>query len=138
MRNSITFIHCFWTSVIRTLVLAPYVCRKHGSRRMTTLLYIIFPIIILSTRVTCSGHGGLIVYIHDRHQFEVRNLCPESRIWESLFIDIYGTDLKKAITLGNIYRPPKENNSDPVISIHSSTNYHQSFKHSVVKIQKPY
>ena len=41
----------FWTSVIRTLVLAPYVCRKHGSRRMTTLLYTIFPIIILSTRV---------------------------------------------------------------------------------------
>ena len=65
---------------------------------------------------TCSGHGGLIIYIHDRYQFEVRNLCPESRIWESLFIDIYGTDLKKAITLGNIYRPPKENNSDPVIS----------------------
>ena len=56
---------------------------------------------------TCSGHGGLIIYIHDRYQFEVRNLCPESRIWESLFIDIYGTDLKKAITLGNIYRPPK-------------------------------
>ena len=50
------------------------------------------------------------------YQFEVRNLCPESRIWESLFIDIYGADLKKAITLGNIYRPPKENNSDPVIS----------------------
>ena len=51
MRNSIIFIHCFWTFAISTLVLAPYVCRKHGSRRMTTLQYIIFPIIILSTRV---------------------------------------------------------------------------------------
>ena len=55
-------------------------------------------------------------HIYDRYHFEVRNLCPESRIWEGLFIDIYGTDLKKAITLGNIYRPPKDNNSDPVIS----------------------
>ena len=117
MRNSIISIHCFWTSVIRTLVLAPYVCRKHGSRRMTTLLYIIFPIIILSTRVKkCSGHGGLIIYIHDRYHFEVRNVCPESRIWEGLFIDIYGTDRKKAITLGNVYRQPKDNNSDSVIS----------------------
>ena len=41
----------FWTFAISTLVLAPYVFRKHDSRRMTTLLYIIFPIIILSTRV---------------------------------------------------------------------------------------
>ena len=48
--------------------------------------------VMLRTCLTVNGNPT-IIYIHDRYQFEVRNLCPESRIWEGLFIDIYGTDL---------------------------------------------
>ena len=65
---------------------------------------------------TCSGHGGLIFYLHENYSWKVRQLHEQSDTWEGLFIDIYGDNLRKHITLGNIYRPPKCNNNDQVIS----------------------
>ena len=65
---------------------------------------------------TCSGHGGLIIYLHENYSWQVRQLHEQSDTWEGLFIDIYGDNLAKHITLGNIYRPPKCNNNDQVIS----------------------
>ena len=43
-------------------------------------------------------------------------LHEQSETWEGLFIDIYDDNLRKHITLGNIYRPPKCNNNEKVIS----------------------
>ena len=60
----------------------------------------------------CSGHGGLLIYLHKRYSHVVRKLYSSSDFWEGLFIDISGGNLSKHITLGNIYRPPKLNNND--------------------------
>ena len=65
---------------------------------------------------TCSGHGGLIIYLHENYSWKVRQLHKQSDTWEGLFVDVYGDNLIKHITLGNIYRPPKCNNNDQVIS----------------------
>ena len=67
---------------------------------------------------TCSGHGGLIIFLHENYSWKVRQLHEQSDTWEGLFIDIYGDNLIKHIglTLGNIYRPPKCNNNDQVTS----------------------
>ena len=73
---------------------------------------------------TCSGHGGLIIYLLENYSWKVRQLHEQSDTCEGLFIDIYGDNLSKHITLGNIYRPPKCNNNEHVIGPYalSSTN----------------
>ena len=63
----------------------------------------------------CSGHGGLLIYLHKRYSYKVRHLYESSDIWEGLFINIYGANLKKQITLCNVYRPPKLNNDNSSI-----------------------
>ena len=64
----------------------------------------------------CSGHGGLLLYLHKRYSHVVRKLYSLSDFWAVLFIDISVGNLSKHITLGNIYRPPKLNNNDLSIS----------------------
>lgn len=63
----------------------------------------------------CSEHGGLITYLSDKFTYSIRNICESSSIWEGLFIDILHENLPQKITLANIYRPPKFNNSNPTI-----------------------
>ena len=60
----------------------------------------------------CCGHGGLIIYLHNTLSYEPRNIYTRSDTWEGLFIDITSVNLSNKITLGNIYRPPKDNNNN--------------------------
>ena len=53
-----------------------------------------------------TRHGGLIIYLHENHCFQVRHLYNSSGIWEGLFIDVIGHNLRKQLTTGNIYSPP--------------------------------
>ena len=55
----------------------------------------------------CSPHGGLITYVDTNLNATVIDIENNSPIWESLFVSIKGDVHNKAITLGNIYRPPK-------------------------------
>ena len=60
----------------------------------------------------CSEKGGLLTYIHKDYNFTKRqNLYKRSSIYEAMYLSITGPRLKKAITLGNIYRPPRLNNN---------------------------
>ena len=61
----------------------------------------------------CSEHGGLIIYLKREYTHNVRDLYKSSDIWEGLFIDVFHENTNKKITIGNIYRPPKHNNSNP-------------------------
>ena len=80
---------------------------------------------------TCSGHGGLLIYLHQRYSYNIRNLYESPDIWEGLFINIYGANLKKQITLCNVYRPPKFNNNDTSIS-----NFITEFEPILLKLGK--
>ena len=61
----------------------------------------------------CCGHGGLIIYLYKDFTYNVRNdLYQTSDIWEGLFIDITGQSILNKLTLGNIYKPPKNNNNN--------------------------
>ena len=52
--------------------------------------------------------GGLAIYLHESFRFKKRApLSCQEEDWEMQFIDIFGENLKKTITLGNIYRPPR-------------------------------
>ena len=46
------------------------------------------------------------------YSFKARNLYSRSDIWEGLFIDVMGYNLRRPLTIGNIYRPPHDNNSN--------------------------
>ena len=38
-------------------------------------------------------------------------MYTQSDIWESLFIDVSGQNLRRPIIMGNIYKPPHNNNN---------------------------
>ena len=39
-------------------------------------------------------------------------MYTQSNIWEGLFIDVSGQNLRRPITIGNIYKPPHNNNNN--------------------------
>ena len=42
----------------------------------------------------------------------MRDTVTKSKIWEAQFIDVQGGNLAKCITIGNVYKPPKDNNNN--------------------------
>ena len=67
---------------------------------------------IIHQGTKCTKHGGLIIYLSEMYSFKLRNLCNDSDIWEGLFTDVMGHNLRKPLTICNIYRPPHYNNSN--------------------------
>ncbi len=55
----------------------------------------------------CCTKGGLIVYIHERYNYNVKLKYNMSNVWEGQFIEITAKSLKRNIVLGNVYRPPR-------------------------------
>ena len=60
----------------------------------------------------CTKHGGLMIYLNKSYSYKIRNLFTNSNIVEGLFIDINGGNLCRTFTIGNIYRPPHDNNNN--------------------------
>ena len=79
---------------------------------------------IIHQGTKCTKHGGLIIYLSEMYSFKLRNLCNDSDIWEGLFIDVTGHNLRKPLTICNIYRPPHDNNSNDNISNFLSECHH--------------
>ena len=87
----------------------------------------------------CTTHDGLIIYLNENYNYRIRNLYTNSNIWERLFIDINGGNLCRTFTIGNIYRPPHDNNNNtniqqfiselsPIIAILQSENTYAAIK----------
>ena len=60
----------------------------------------------------CTKHGGLIIYLNESYSYKIQNLYTSSNIWEGMYIDINGGNLCRTFTIGNIYRPPHDNNNN--------------------------
>ena len=60
----------------------------------------------------CTRHGGLVIYLHEQYTYKLRNMYTRSDIWGGLFIDVSGHNLRRPITIGNIYWPPHNNNNN--------------------------
>ena len=56
----------------------------------------------------CSNKGGLIIYLHNKFNHTVLPTTFTSADFEGQFIQVKGGGLKKPITIGNIYRPPRD------------------------------
>ena len=60
----------------------------------------------------CSHHGGLITYVKSKFEVNVLHICPELQIWDGLFTEIVIKDNSKSkIIVGNVYKPPRDNNN---------------------------
>ena len=84
-----------------------------------------------------SRHGGLMTYVKNKFTANILDICPDSQIWEGLFIEIITDDgMTSKYIIGNIYKPPRDNNNynniqnfiaelDPVINYlnNSKTEY---------------
>ena len=60
----------------------------------------------------CSQHSGLIVYLSNKFSYSVKDIQIRSDLWDGQFVVVYGENLNGKITIGNIYRPPRSNNSN--------------------------
>ena len=66
----------------------------------------------------CGRKGGLIIYLRDIFKYSPRELYTSCQHWEGIFIDIthkHNELLPNKITLANVYRPPRDNNSNSSI-----------------------
>ena len=61
-------------------------------------------------RRECSNHGCLITYVDNNFDVNEAAISNESTLWENL-LRIKGTGHTRDIVVGNIYRPPKNNNN---------------------------
>ena len=66
---------------------------------------------------SCSEHGGLLTYIRDDFSYKILDMNINALSWEGLFVDVFGEQLNKQIHIGNIYRPPKNNNNNQSIEL---------------------
>ena len=83
---------------------------------------------LISQCKTCSSHGGLLIYLHKHYKY--KHLVGEtSNIWEGQFIRVTDEETNTHVTIGNIYRPPRDVNE----------NYQQfteEFTRQLAKFQK--
>ena len=62
-------------------------------------------------KVSC--HGGLITYVKTKYDVKILDICPNSQIWEGLFIELQlKEDNKSKLIVGNVYKPPRNNNNN--------------------------
>ena len=60
---------------------------------------------------TCSAHGGLLIYLHKHYTY--KHLVSEtSNIWEGQFIKVTDEETNTHVTIGNVYRPPRDVNEN--------------------------
>ena len=57
---------------------------------------------------TCSNKGSLIIYLHNKFNHTVLPTTFTSPDFECQFLKVKGGGLIKPITIGNIYRPPRD------------------------------
>jgi hypothetical protein len=57
---------------------------------------------------SCSSKGGLIIYLHNKFEYDYISTLTNYNTWEGQIIQVKkGEYLDKPVNIGNIYRPPK-------------------------------
>ena len=68
---------------------------------------------LISQTRSCSARGGLIIYLNNNIKYKLLDGYTDSDIWEGQFIEIlFENSCVKNLILGNIYRPPHDNNAN--------------------------
>ena len=81
-----------------------------------------------------SERGGLITYVDNQFQYEVRQSINEYKLWEGQIIQVKGGCLRKEIIVGNIYRPPRTLREDTKQFINEFTSLVQALDNTNLNI----
>lgn len=79
----------------------------------------------------CSVKGGLVIYIQKNFDYDSIKKIDTFTTWEGLFLNIKLDEKITPITIGNIYRPPKDNNNHT-----SLDNFMNEFKDTIGTISR--
>ena len=80
-----------------------------------------------------SSHGGVITYVENAYEVSVLTKINSSNVWEGLSLELNHESIKNKIIVGNLYKPPRDNNNaaninafimelEPILQELSSTN----------------
>ena len=64
-----------------------------------------------SIKATTSSHGGLVMYVDDKYEVQVKKTVDDSNIWEGLLLELNHSSFQNKIIICNVYKPPRDNNS---------------------------
>ena len=66
---------------------------------------------IINQFCCCSDHGGLLIYVLSDFRIKILKQITQSNTWEGLFVEVKKANIDKTFIIGNIYKPPRDNNS---------------------------
>ena len=66
----------------------------------------------ISQGKSSSSKGGLIIYVNNNFNYKISQISKRNANWETQIIQISGGGLTNEILICNVYRPPKDLNSD--------------------------
>ena len=78
----------------------------------------------------CGQKGGLVTYVKSCHDSSILNIGQRSDIWEGQYIEVKNSNNFRII-IGNIYKPPRNNNNNANIE-----RFTKEFKPILQKIDK--
>ena len=68
--------------------------------------------ILISQGYSTTTHGGLAIYVNSKYNTEHFFSISESNVCEALFVRLSADDLPRDVIVGNIYKPPHNNNNN--------------------------
>ena len=66
---------------------------------------------LLTQAKSCSAHGGLAVYVDDKYNAKIIDKINASQVFEGMFVELTSEDSDDKLVIGNLYRPPRNQNS---------------------------
>ena len=66
----------------------------------------------ISQPKTSSNHGGVGIYLSESYDYSELQLYTGSQVWDGMFIEVKAPSISKKLIIGNIYRPPRNNNQN--------------------------
>ena len=60
----------------------------------------------------CGQKGGLITFFKSKYKGTKLDIVPRSNMWEGLVVDIVDENSDLHVIVGNIYKPPRNNNNN--------------------------
>jgi exonuclease III len=71
---------------------------------------------MVNTASSVGSHGGLITYLRENLNYSIKAVHIPSSLWECQLLNVSGESLAHPLTIANIYRPPRHNNSNATIA----------------------
>ena len=66
----------------------------------------------ISQGYSCSRHGGLMIFVKSNYKYRIIEQVNNSTIWEGLFCEITDETGHFSLIVGDIYKPPRQNNNN--------------------------